>query len=61
MSSLDMSRRLYGNGTARGIQPPPRAGALQNFVFEVSVLVGGVFLALIIYGSLKDKDVDNPT
>jgi hypothetical protein len=36
-------------------------GTIQNFVFVVEVLVGGVFLALIIYGYLKEKDVDNPT
>jgi hypothetical protein len=36
-------------------------GTLQNVVFMVAGLVGGVFLALIIYGCLKEKDVDNPT
>jgi hypothetical protein len=36
-------------------------GTLQHFVFVVAGLAGGVFLALIIYGSLKEKDVDNPT
>ncbi len=33
---------------------------LQNFVFMVGVLVGGVFLVLITYGYLKEKDDDIP-
>jgi hypothetical protein len=36
-------------------------GPLQNFVFVVAALAGGVFLALIIYGYRKEKDVDSPT
>jgi hypothetical protein len=36
-------------------------GTIQNFVFVVAVLSCGVFLALIIYGSLKEKDVDSLT
>ena len=36
-------------------------GTFQNFVFVTVVLVGGVFLALIIYGYRKERDVDNPT
>jgi hypothetical protein len=34
---------------------------LRNFVFVAGVLSGGVFLALIIYGHLKEKDFDNLT